>query len=651
MPHTEIHMKTPAQWRKDIERSLKYRKDRDDEAARFQRAYTGDYNTNPRKGLDKNKDEMYVNFVFSYVETIAPTVFSGDVRCVAQAENAESEATAEHIQAVVNYWNRKLGLRDDFMLCRWDAFWGNCYALSEWLYEEVEEEVPAIANVDPYTGLPVMGKPTKEIRVIKDQPFVKRLDPRDVVLDPDSKCRKEDRWRGYRMILTMEEFQRMDFSSRLKKNASPEAMPRDATRLGGDQDQGTDQEWVILWKIYDLANEKIIILRDRGDDGMDSVEETDWPYEFEVEQDRFPITVLEGKPDAENPYAFSEFKAFWAQIQERNKIRTTIQSTTRRQKPKYLAKKNANDEDQLNKFTNAAIGEVVTMNQPEAIMVSPQHELPAEVYNFDRMSGDDLVNTSGFYEYNNDSIADTATEASLLNARGNIRKSERKQAFERFIARVDAKIAQLCQQYMDEAVAIQIKKPEDPRALMWLRASKEEIQGEFSWIIKPGIMANKDEGLRRQQILKFAELMASNPHVDQRLLAEDLAETFDYDSDRILRPLKEVKDEQQAMQMAQQKPPAEEKPMIQFSDIKWETLPPEIQAMVLQSAMKQNDVPPGENGGPGNAQPAAPSLAPPAMNSVMPGASMNQGPIPLAGGMEPPATPVMPASEMQGGPQ
>jgi hypothetical protein len=640
-------MKSAADWQKDIERSLEYQKDRNAEAARFMRAYTGDYNATPRKELDYNKDEMYVNFVYSFVETIAPTIFSGDIRGVADAKNPDSEGTAKHIEAVTNYWALELGLRDDFKLCRWDRFFSNTYFLSEWDYEDREVEKENILFVNPLTGEPVIGDPLKETEVIRDQPLAKRLDPRDVILDPDSKSRKEDRWRGYRMVIPYAEFEKMDVSKKSKKDIKPEAMPQEATRLGGDTEQGVNQEWVTLWKIYDLANEKILLLRDRGDCGQDVVDEKDWPFDFEVEGDRFPITVLEAKMDAESPYGFSEFKAFWAQIQERNKIRTTIQSTTRRQRPKYLNKGSVNDEDQINKFTNAKIGEVVNMNNPEALMLAPIHQLPAEVYNFDAMSGDDLINTSGFYEYNQDSIADTATEASLLATRSNIRKAETKQDFERFISRVLAKIAALCQQFMDASVAVKIKNPKNPKDLLWLQASKEDIQGEFNWTFKPGVMAHKDEGLRRQQTLKFAEIMAGNPNVDQRWLAEKLTEAFEFDDSGALRPLEDIEKEKMMAQEAQAaEAKAKAKPPLQFSQIDWTSLPVEIQAQVLDAAMAQNGVN-GMGGGSGSAPPAP--MAPPAQNNVPGGMEMNQAPPPMAGADMPPPNPISPMSEIQGG--
>ena len=78
--------------------------------------------------------------------------------------------------------------------------------------------------------------------------------------------------------------------------------------------------WVVLYKIYDLENETVKLLPE-GESINDFVEIKKWPWLFEVENDRFPLTVHEAKIDSRNPYSFSEFKAFWSQIQEINKLR------------------------------------------------------------------------------------------------------------------------------------------------------------------------------------------------------------------------------------------------------------------------------------------------------------------------------------------
>jgi len=125
---------------------------------------------------------------------------------------------------------------------------------------------------------------------------------------------------------------------------------------------------------------------------------------------------------------------------------------------------------------------------------------------------------------------------------------------------------------------------------------------------------------------------------------------FDYEPDEVLRPEQEVKAEQEAAMQANQEP---QEPDIKFDKIKFELLPPQIQAMILQAGMVQNEVKPdGSNDGAAPAGPAGSpaSLQNPTGNSVMPGAGINQAPPPMEGGTLPPATPVQPISESQGGP-
>ena len=188
-----------------------------------------------------------------------------------------------------------------------------------------------------------------------------------------------------------------------------------------------------------------------------------------------------------------------------------------------------------------------------------------------------------------------------------------------------------------------------------MRVNGEKIRGEFSLSVKPGSQEAENEDLRKQQDLKFAEMMAQNPHVDQRKLAERLSKRFDIEPEEILLPPEQAQANMAAAAESGKKP---EKPPLNFSPIKVELLPPQIQAMVISAAMKMNGAadiagPQGEGADlpPGIGNPASPSMAgsAPLENSVMPGAEINQAPSLREGQNMPPPTPVGPMSEMQGG--
>lgn len=680
-------LRTPQKWRTQIQRSLELQKVRKDEVARFKRAYAGDYAIEPRRKLDENKDEMSVNFVYTYIETVRPTIVPGTPKAFVEGMDEESEAAELYYQAIINHFIRTMGLKKHLKQNVDDWFYSWCAFLTEWEYEEellFEEdgETPIYEqeedeNGDPLAdeaGNPIFkfdddGVPVQAFQVLRDRPIAKRLDPWDVIWDPDSKTREEDRWRAYRMILTKQEFDRLPGVTReMKKRIRGKTLPRDLVRqpVGEEKNPSTEKNWVILWRIYDLENNKIYLLPDIAEADF-FVEEKDWPYEFAVGEDRFPITILESKPDAENPYSFSGFKAFWPQIMERNRLRTMLQSNVRRNAPGWVGRKGVMDEEQKQKFTASKIGEYNETNgDPRLIITKPLPELNTGFFAYDKTVGDDLNIVSSLNEFAaGGSLADTATEASILDAKSSVRKNEAKADFSDYSAVIFSKMGQLAQQFMTVPQAIKIRDPKSPEEFSWMKVSGEQIQGEFHLWVEPGDDSRKTEGLYRQQTLKGAEIFANNPWTDQKKLVKKLARVFDWEPEDILKTEEQFQKDQEAAAEAKAAEEAAkkgpEKPPLDFASIKLELLPPDIQALVVYAAMQQNGIQPPAGFDLGNyrgagvpqggvAPPASPSMAGPAPSEMLPPNDAINQTVPLNESANmPPPNPVMPASEMQGG--
>lgn len=671
---------TPQKWRERIRRALELQKVRKDEAKRFKRGYTGDYSIEPRKKLDENKDEVAVNFIYTYVETIRPTIVPGTPKAFVEGLDQQSQEAEVYYQAIINSYVRKLGLKEEFRQCVDDWFYSWCAILTEWSYGdepqfEDDGETPVL-EMDS-NGNSVMdedGEAQQAFTITHDEPIVRRLDPWDVIWDSDSKRRKEDRWRAYRMILTVQEFREIPgVTKEMRKQVRGQQLPRDLVRQPmGEEDRNTSTErnFVVLWRIYDLDSEMVYLMPDR--EGLNFfIEKKDWPYEFSVGGDRFPITILEAKQDAENPYSFSGFKAFWPQIQERNRLRTMLQSNARRLAPGWLGKKGIMDEEQKQKFITSKIGEYNETNgDPKGIITKPLPVLNEGFFAHDKVVGDDLNTVSSLNEFAaGNALADTATEASIMDAKSNVRKGEAKSDFADFFAVVCSKVGQLAQQFLTVPQAVKIRKPENPQELSWMHVTGEHIQGEYHLWVEPGDDTKKNEGLYRQQTLKGADILSKNPWVDQQKLAKKLARVFEWESEDILKTPQQFQAEQafqQQMQMAEiQAKTKPQKPPIDFAAIKYDELAPDMQAMVLLAALKQNSAlpagithamsgggvppagPPGSPPTPGGQ--ASPSIAnPPPGNGGM-NAGINQTkPVNHSAAMPPP-TPVHPNSEAQGG--
>lgn len=659
---------SPQKWRMRIQRSLEFQKDRKLEAARLKRGYKGDYSVEGRQKLDGNKDEIAVNFIFSFIETVRPTLIPGTPKVFVKSQNHTSDASEESFQAVINHFIRKLGAKKKVRACVDDWFYGHCGMLTDWEYIERpkfdEQGKPVYLN-DPLTGEPQLdedGEPECDYEIVRDQPLLRRIDPWDIVLDCESKSRDEDMWRGWRDIMTISEFRKLPgVTPEMKKKIRGRSLPPDLVRQpNGDSRASSEKNWVIVWRIYDLENEMTYLLPD-GEAIDFFAEEKEWPWEMEVGGDRYPLTILEAKLDSENPYSFSSFIAYWGQIQERNKLRTIIQSNVRRFAPGWVAKKGMMDEEQKQKFVNSKIAEYVETNQdPKGIITKPMPVLGKEFFDHGQIVEADLNATSSLAEFRGDEQGnDTATEASLRDAKANIRKGEAKSDLQDFLAVVFGKMGQLCQQHLTLAVAVKIKAPEGPEEFQWLEADSGHIQGDFDLDVQPGVDEKESEGLFRQQTLKTLEVMSKNPWANQKKMAVMAAKALGKQPEDILKTQQEYDQEQAAMQAAQQAEiDAKAKPPISFAPIKLETLTPEIQALVIFAAMKQNGVDmsgapiPGKGGVPGVSpadSPPSTSMSNPPNSSVTPGNDLNQAPPAMQGANIPPATPVMPASNLQGG--
>lgn len=571
-----IPVPNASKWLDKIKRSEKVRRPFKEDAERYMRYYQGDYSAKPHK--KRNYEVMSVNFIYSHIEIITPAVFSGFpfIRVRPKPKTNESpenaETKARNMELVLNYWFKELAVDEELKDAFFDSFFGhNCVELGwETEVEEREEQYTKEDGTD--------GTKTQTI-VIKDKPFVTRRDPWTVFLDPDQRRRKDVRWIGIEDVMAYNDFLASPlFTEDAKKKVKPQAYPIETAEEKnwlGREDYYTDKEWVQIFTIWDKDLRKVFsvtkgykkFLNCEDDQGVD------WPYEIEYKSDPFPFAILDAKRDRMVPYTWSEFKAYEAQIIEMNRIRSAIQIHVKRTLPKYIYTQSFGDRHTVAKVVNARSDEAVKVDNLDAMRPLEDAKIPVDLFNFNTMSKDDMLNVSGLFEYQNQSIADTATEASLIEGRSQVRKSSRSHAWEQYVVEIAGKLAQLCQQNMSQPLAVQIA---GEQGIEWLTVSPEDIKGEFYFDIEPGIMEYKNEALRKQQLLKFAEITNGDPNVNRRNLVGKIAKELDMVPEDVMVP---------PDQMPQPPPP---EPTISFKDIDPERItdPVVMNALVL-TACKQ----------------------------------------------------------------
>jgi hypothetical protein len=568
-------------WLERIERSKKAKKSFLEDAERFFRMYQGDYSERP--GRKRTQDKMSVNIVYSHVEIVTPAVFSGFPAVRVQpkpkvGENSDqAQIRANNMKLVLTHWAKELALDDELREVFFDTFFG--LAALEVGWETVIEEIDEMA--DPEEGGEAVS--LGSVVSIKDQPFAVRRDFRNIYLDDEVPRRKDGRWIAVEEVIPFNDFLASPtFTDKAKKRVKPQERPNEEQEekknwMGRDE-QRSEKSWLQIFTIWDKeTRKKYVVTKDYpGYLNSDGPEGEEWPYEIDYKGDIFPICIHDAKKDRFSPYSWSEFKAYEPQIVELNRIRQAIQIHVKRALPRIIFTESAGKKDQVQKLMNSRTDEATMLESisEQAIKPFANAQIPPDLYKFNEIAKDDLLNVSSLFEYQNSSIANTATEASIIEGRSNVRKAMRTKLWEQYVVEIFAKMAQLCQQNMDESVAIQIA---GPQGIEWLHVTKEEIQGDYFFDIEPGVMEYKNEDMRKQQLLKFAELSQGDPNVNRRALLMKLADLLDMQpEDVILSP-------------DQIPPPPPPPPTIKFREIDVMAINDSaIQNAVLIEAMKEN---------------------------------------------------------------
>lgn len=589
---------SPKVWAERIERSKKSQEGVRREAFQFLRAYQGDYSVSGKRRKNVYRDEMNVNMVYAMVELITPSIYTGQPSIVVFPKRQEFEQGAHLYQGVINYWLTELDAAGEFGRAIFDSFFGYAAIEVGWHYEtKIFKTKQQKLTILDDGSQQINMEDVDEEKVLKDQPYLKWRDPFDVLFDPDVPRRKDGRFQIIRDIVTYQFFLSMpDVSVEMKQKVRPSHRPDDEYKRdmedGMKRELKSDEEWVELYWIWDRESEMKYLWTPQVTDEYLSVQP--WPYEINYKDDPFPVTILDGKTDPRNPYTFSEIRPLWDHIVERNRLRTAANIHMKRSLPKYIYSKQAGTRSQVAKFFNSRIDEATEMNNPDGLKIAPVAPFPPELYKWDEILKEDFLNISSLSEYQNEQLADTATEASIIEGRSTIRKGQKRKMIEQFIVANAAKLGMLCQQFMDKQQAIMIEGNE---GASWINVSKEQIQGEFAYDIEPGIMEPKNEMLHRQQVLKYGEIMASNPQVDQRNLAIEITKAFGLPAEKMLQPEQVVQQNQQAAQEA-------EEDKTRFKDMDIDQIPdPNIKARVVMHLLEKmgidiTQLPMKQNGNP-----------------------------------------------------
>jgi hypothetical protein len=490
-------------------------------------------------------DRLVVNLIFATINVMAPAVGINNPRFVVNAIKPEASAKAIVTEEVLNYLWRKNDYQLDFRLAVLDwLITGNGWlkvgykATKKPERKAVPDDSGSGPNAD--TGATsdgadegiddrkdVDGNVESELNMEDDsRPFVERISPFDVYVDPDARHPKEMRWiaqRTWRAVPDVQVDSRYSPTQRARvtgTHGSPWDTQYGDARGGEyntDEPNSGSVAYAEIIEFYDLKRNTVgtFACDSNTGTGEDASGDAGWlikPEEIPYATGH-PFVMLRNYEVPDHFYTIGDVQQIESLQLELNETRTQMLNYRKKFRRAWTYKKDSFDRDGIRALESEEDNVMIPVlgdEDPSGVLAPvPAVITPPEFFDQSVMISNDLNEVSGVSDYARGNpqqvVKRTATEAAMIADSANARAQDRLMKIEKILAEAGKRVIQLMQQYMTgEQVARIVTLP----VKGWINYDKEYIQGEFDYEVRGGSTEPQNETFRRQSALQLADVSA-----------------------------------------------------------------------------------------------------------------------------------------------
>jgi hypothetical protein len=496
-----------ADYRKKIDHSRKWRKEEkyDKLWRRMIDLYKG-----KQFGEMSNEDRMLINVSFSTINVIGPSVAVNHPKITVGARKSEDGDKAIITEAIVNYWWRHFDCQkqlrravDDYLIL------GHAWLKVGYRFVEEEKLKKITTDENAEVADPEQGMSMEtEMVVVEDRPFVERVSPFDILIDPDATCVEDMKWIAQRTRRPMVEVRNDPrYLPKSRKDAQASHYSKWSAEDGKPRQSRQEEDaYVDVWEFYDVKRQTMAVFCDGGDAFL--INPHKMPYAF-----GHPFVMMRNYDIPEHFYPMGELEAIEPLQYELNATRSQMMNHRKRFSRKWLYKESAFDQDGRSGLESDEDNVMVPVVSDEplsaVVMNMPAVVNPPDMYNVSSMILQDIDRISGVAEFmrgGSSEISRTATESAMMQDAMNARTSDKLAEVERVIAGCAKRLIGLAQQYMTgEHVARVVGSAAMP---IWVNFDRDYILGEFDFEVEAGSTQPVNESFRRQMALQMVDAMA-----------------------------------------------------------------------------------------------------------------------------------------------
>jgi len=521
--------------RGEVRRSKKWRSNEDyeDDWKRFVDLYRGKH-----YGEGAYGDKLIVNLTFSTINVMAPSVAVNNPRFVVNARHDEKAPHASITEEVLNYMWRTHRYQDEFRLAVNDMLViGHGWCKVGYKFTKPPEEKKAEPNSGSNmpdsaaeVGIddrdPVDGNVESEMYIYDDRPFLERISPYDMFVDPDARHPKEMCWiaqRTWRPIADVQVDSR--YSATARKNVTAKSWTK-WTEEGRDDNRldESPRSFCEVIEFYDIKRRKVSTFALGSPDDTEPgsgflIKPKEMPYAM-----GHPFEMIRNYEVCDQFYPIGDVAQIESLQLELNKTRAQMMMHRARFQRKWLYEKDAfPDRDSIAALQSDVDNTMVPVTSDgdlnRVIIPMPAVITPSDFYDQSGLITNDIDRVSGVSDYQRGSaqtaVKRTATEAAMIQDAANARAQDRLAKIEASLARLGERVIGLMQQYMtgDQVIRI-VTMP----GKIWQHYDSDYIQGQFDYEVAAGSTEPMNETFRRQSALQlvdasmpFLEMGVANP--------------------------------------------------------------------------------------------------------------------------------------------
>lgn len=458
-----------------------------------------------------DEDRLLVNMAFSTINVIAPSVSVNYPKITVSARKPEDADKATITESIVNYWWRHYDCQTQFKAAVKDfLIFGHGWIKAGYRFVE-EDKVAKSSPLDEsndYIDLLPESNVETELIVTEDRPFIERISPFDVFVDPDATSMYDVRWIAQRIKRPLVDVKNdRRYNSTARSEAQPTLYSKYSEDTQAKQPYGAERDsYVEVWEWYDITTKTMAVFCDGPDKFL--INPTKIPFTF-----GHPFVMLRNYEIPEHFYPMGELEAIESLQHELNATRTQMMNHRKRFSRKWLYRESAFDPDGRSALESDEDNIMVPVSGDEplggVIVPMPAVISPPEFYNQSNLISGDMDRVSGVSDYMRGAMPEirrTATEAAIAQDASNARAAEKLALIEINIGSCAKRLVALAQQYMTgEQVARVVGSNAIP---LWINFDRDFIQGEFDFEVEGGSTQPVNESFRRQMALQLVDAMA-----------------------------------------------------------------------------------------------------------------------------------------------